>query len=113
MILNTGEKVHIIERRYFSDDLRRHFVGEVVQYEARVVRVKGIAWIYSPADGRFQKKPEKRERVLCLGDRLTINIIPPEVELEAIRYAFIEKIGLVVTDDKNFSLDINEFTANR
>lgn len=30
MILEPGEKVHVIVGRNFEADLRRHFVGEVV-----------------------------------------------------------------------------------
>jgi hypothetical protein len=29
MILEPGEKVHIIEHRYLADDVQRHVIGEV------------------------------------------------------------------------------------
>ena len=31
MPLKPNEKIHVIERRLFNEDVRRHFVGEVVE----------------------------------------------------------------------------------
>jgi len=42
MILEQGEKVHIIERRYFADDPRRHLIGKVAGCTEQSVRVKGV-----------------------------------------------------------------------
>jgi len=33
MILQPGEKLHVIHRRYFEKESRRHFVGIVEAYE--------------------------------------------------------------------------------
>jgi len=59
------------------------------------------------------RKPEKRVRVIFPGERLTINVIPPEVNLDEIDYATVPKKGLIVTDGKEFSLEISEFTVMR
>ena len=32
-ILSPGEKIHVMHRRRFEKDVRRHFVGEVESYE--------------------------------------------------------------------------------
>ena len=108
MILETGEKVHIIERRYFMEDLRRHFVGEIIKCTEYTIRVKGYAWVFDAVKG-FVSKPEVRERVMPLAARLTINIIPKEVRLEDIKYISSRNKGLVVTDGEKFSLNITEF----
>jgi len=113
MILDTGERVHIIERRYFPEDLRRHLIGEVTRCTENTIRVKGRVWVFDGAKGQFIQKPEERDRVVRLGDRLTINVIPPEVNLSEIRYVVTPQKGLVVTDGKKFSLDVSEFTATR
>ncbi len=113
MIIEPGGKVHIIERRYFAEDLQRHFIGEVVKTEPDAIRVKGHAWVFDSSKMEFVRKPEMRERVFYPRDRLTINIIPPDVDLEKIRYVTVPQKGLVVTDDNNFSLDINEFSVER
>jgi hypothetical protein len=113
MILEQGEKVHIIERRYFTDDVRRHLVGEVLKCTEQAVRVKGYVWVFDTMKGHFVRKPEKRERIICLGDRLTINIIPQETNLDAVEYVADPQKGLLATDGKSFFLEIIEFTVMR
>jgi hypothetical protein len=115
MLVEAGEKLHIIERRYFETDLRRHFVGEVISSMDTMIRIVGYVWIYNPSKGEFVRKPEKRERIFNLtGDnRLTINIIPKNVDIDQVTYKNIPERGLVVTDGKDFELDVSEFTALR
>jgi hypothetical protein len=113
MILEQGEKVHIVERRYFVDDIRRHLVGEVLKSSAHAIRLKGYVWVFDMANGRFVRKPEKRERVIYLGDRLTINLLPSEADLDTVEYVVDPQRGLVCTDNTSFSLEITEFTVMR
>ena len=113
MILEAGEKVHVIERRYFTEDLRRHFTGQVIKCTEQAVRLRGYAWVFDKVEGQFVMKPEERERIICFGDRMVINVIPKEVNLEEIQYVTLPEEGLVVTDGKDFMLEITEFTAMR
>jgi hypothetical protein len=112
MIFETGEKVHIIERRQFAEDLRRHIVGEIIMCTEHAIRLKGYVWVFDQMKG-FVRKPDKRERVIYLSDRSNINIIPAEVNLDEIKYVNVPKKGLFVTDGKKFSLEISEFGATR
>jgi hypothetical protein len=113
MILEQGEKVHIVERRYFVDDIRRHVVGEVLKCTEHAIRLKGYVWVFDSPNGRFVRKPEKRERIVYMGDRLIINVLPQEADLEATQYIADPQKGLQVTDEKSFFLEITEFTAMR
>lgn len=108
MILKVGEKVLIIERRYFAEDIRRHFVGEIIESSENAFRVKGHAWVFDTMIG-FVRKPEVRERVFYPNGRTTINIIPKEVNLDEIEYRDNAQKSIVVTDGKKLSLDITEF----
>jgi hypothetical protein len=111
MVLEIGEKVHIIERRYFQEDIRRHFVGEVLKCTENTIRLRGYAWVFDNLTRDFFRQPELRERVLHFGDRLTVNVIPKEVSLEEIKYARSRDKGLLVTDGKKFKLNITEFAG--
>lgn len=113
MILEQGEKIHIVERRFFTDDLRRHFIGQVLKCTEQAIRVEGYVWVFDATSGLFVRKPEVRERIIWLGDRLTINVIPPETNLDAVKYVLDPQQGLLVTDGENLFLEINEFTAMR
>lgn len=113
MILESGEKVHIVERRFFHEDIQRHFAGQVVNCTEQAVRLKGYTWIFDAMTGEFVRKPELRERIIPLGARLTINVIHPEAKLDRVKYVTDPRKGLVVTDGESFALDITEFTPSR
>ncbi len=112
-ILDIGEKVHIIDRRYFHEDLHRHFVGEVTRSTENAIRVKGHAWVFDTMKGVFVRKPDKRERVVYPSDRSLITIVPQEVDLDELKCLVMPEIGLVVTDGKQYSLSIDEFGPKR
>ncbi len=112
-VFEAGEKVHIIERRRFAEGLRRHFIGEIVRCAENAIRVRGRVWVFDTVNGGFVRKPELRERIICLDGWLTINGLPKEAILEEAKYVELPQRGLVITDGKNFSLDLTEFTATR
>jgi len=113
MIIEIQEKIHVMERRYFEEELRRHFVGEVVACTENAIRVRGYTWIFDKVKATFIRKPEKRERVIYPTDRTTINIIPKEIDLDELKYSIVAPKGLCITDGKKFSLEVSEFTAMR
>ena len=103
----VGEKVHIIEQKYFAEDLQRHMVGEVVKSSESALRIKGWVFVRDASKG-FVRKTGKRVRVVYPSDRTIINIIPQEVDIDQIKYVSTQGT-LVVTDGKQFTLDITEF----
>ncbi len=114
MILSPGEKIHLAIRRGFDGDLRRHFVGEVIQANDSIARVEGYAFILDSALNQFVKRPDKRTRLIGLADAGNIiNILPSEVDVDAVQYRMSEKRILTVTDNKTFCMEINEFGAGR
>ena len=113
MVISQGEKAHIIRRRNFVDDPRRHFIGEIKEVDGQVVRVEGYVFIFDPSKGEFFKKTQKRTTIIDLGDSgYVVNVIPMDINIEQLVYKNDEKT-LFVTDGKSFSLDINEFGVNR
>lgn len=108
-----GEKLHIITRRLFDGDLRRHFAGEVTAVSGELCEVRGYAFVFNPGVNRYDKRPELRTRLFSVGhDGLIVNKIPRETSITALDYRSVEK-GVVVTDGGTFSLDINEFGTSR
>ena len=78
MIVEVGEKVHIIERRYFENDVRRHFIGEVTRASERAIRLLGYVWAFDRSKGQYVMKTDIRERIIFPGERHLINILPKE-----------------------------------
>ena len=44
-VIDVGDKVHIITRRLFEDDIRRHFVGEVTRVSGELQEVQGYTFV--------------------------------------------------------------------
>ena len=109
MLLDIGEKVHVIERRMFESNVRRHFFGVVDRVDATAIRVTGYVFVYDSGMSGYVRGAELRTRIIPLATTgFVVNIAPAETDVEKVRY--VEKNGrLIVTDDGPFSLDINEF----
>jgi hypothetical protein len=108
MILEKGEKIHVIHRRHFQEEARRHFIGVVDGYESGVARVTGYIYSVDRAKFSFVKRPELRTRIVSLvsGD-LFINVIPSEVDLEKVVYKQEDRV-VRVTDGTDWHLDLSE-----
>lgn len=108
-VLAVGEKVHIINRRLFQDDPRRHFVGEVEAVSEGLARVRGYVFVFNSGKNEYEKRPDERVRVMSLLDAGNLtNVLPQDVRVEALHYVFAHG-RLALTDGSGYSLDINEF----
>ncbi len=114
MVVTIGEKLHIITRRLFEGDLRRHFVGEIAEVDGSLVRITGYSIIFDPWTNEHIKQTELRERVFNLGEAgLIVNILPKTLQVEKVDYRLTRDGRLVMTDGEGFMLDINEFSGRR
>lgn len=110
MILRSGEKIHVIHRRFYDKDQHRHFIGTVEAYENGVARVVGNVFTVDTVKFQYIRRPETRTRIIALssGD-LLVNVIPPHVNLDKISYKQ-EKKGVRVSDGSDWFLDLSEFS---
>jgi hypothetical protein len=114
LLLEIGEKVHIMIKRAFVGDIRRHFVGEIKKVDDNAIRVEGFVFIFDDGSNEYLRKPEIRTRIFSLIDaRIIINIIPSSTVIEKVTYRLSEDDRLEATDGENFQLDINEFGTKR
>lgn len=114
MILEIGEKIHVMVRRNFETDLRRHFIGEVTAISGLMVRVEGNVYVLNMGTSEYIQRPSKRVRLFGLADSGNIiNVLPSESDLANAVYTYTKDGRLVVTDKQTFSLDINEFSTNQ
>ncbi len=110
MVLQKGEKIHIIIRRRFEDDLRRHFIGEVLEVDGILVRTEGYVFVFDTVINQYIRRKDKRIRIVGLADSGNIiNVLPANADLKNTKYVENKEQRLVVTDEKTFELDINEF----
>ncbi|MGB7061488.1 MAG: hypothetical protein WBF13_03945 [Candidatus Zixiibacteriota bacterium] len=113
-VLEQGDKIHVMTRRRFEEDLRRHFVGEIQAAIDTAVRVVGYTFVFDGTVNEFVKRPEIRVRVFGLADSGNIiNVLTRTVDIKKVYYGQSKDKRLILTDGESFSLDINEFTHLR
>ena len=111
-VISVGEKLHIMTRRLFEADIRRHFAGEVTAVAADLIEVTGYTFIFNAGTTNYVKLPELRTRVFSPGQAgLIVNKIPRDVVVSNLDYRHINR-RLTFTDGKSFALDVNEFGAS-
>ena len=114
MLVEIDEKVHVVVRRAFETDLRRHFIGEIKVANGSIARIEGYLMVFDKSKNIFIKKPIVRNTIMDLSSSgYWVNIIPKDVKLEDLKYAYDIKDKLKLTDGKSFEIDINEFGAFR
>ena len=110
MIIASGDKVHVIYRALFESSTRRHFIGEVIVVIGTLCRLEGYVFVLDEESGLYKKKPEKRSTIMDLAESgYIVNVIESNINLADVTYRYLQNIGMVATDDKDFTLDINEF----
>jgi hypothetical protein len=108
-VVEVGEKLHIITRRNFGDDLRRHFAGTVRAVDGGAMRLEGYTFVFNPTSGEYRRRPEVRTRIFPIADgQLITNVLPADTILTSLQYIKRDD-RLVITDGSKFSLDVNEF----
>ena len=76
MIIEQGNKVHVIYRALFENSSRRHFLGEVQEAEGSVCRLEGFVFIYDQKSTMFLRREEKRITIIDLAESgYVVNII--------------------------------------
>jgi hypothetical protein len=110
MVIEVGEKLHIMYRTLYANSIRRHFVGEVIAVKDSICKLQGFVFIYDERSTEFQRKNNQRTTIMDVAESGFItNVIDSDVVISEIRYSYLHNVGLIATDDKNFVLNINEF----
>ena len=107
MILKPGEKVHVIHRQLYDDDVRRHFVGVVDACEGNLARVTGHLFAMDHKLNQFSKREGLRTRIIALDSGTTIlNVLPERVKIEDVTYQFHNADDIVVTDGTDWHFEL-------
>jgi len=114
MVIAQGDKLHIITRRLFESDLRRHFAGIVEEVSGTLIKIRGYVFVFDESDNQFVRRDEERTRIFSVSDSgLIINIIPAESDLPRLQYEIDARGRRMLTDGKAFALNVTEFGAIR
>jgi hypothetical protein len=109
MILKAGEKVHAGLLAQYEGQVRRAFIGVVEAYEHGVARIRGKSWLYDPMEGVYVPKGDERIRLVSVASgRYVINVLPPETNMENLRYHRRPDAALLLTDGEALMMDVSE-----
>lgn len=108
-LLEPGEKVHVIERRLFNGDARRHFIGQVESVADNAFRATGYVFVGNPMTASFDRREPARTRIIPLvSPGVILNIIPQDVDITAARYDMAGENRLVVRSS-GWQMFLDEF----
>jgi hypothetical protein len=100
-LLTPGENIHVIHRRRFEKDIRRHFVGTVEACETGVVRAAGYVFVIDEQNQHlFTRRPDRRTKLIPVASgEVIVNVQPEDLDIEQIRYE-LDGRRLWVTDGR-------------
>lgn len=105
MVLEKDDIVHVVIRRTFEGDLRRHFIGEIIDCSGAIAKLRGNTILFDRGKNQFIKKPEIRTTIMNLAESgYIVNFIPKNVLLDSLQYAFSKDHKLFLTDWQILSL---------
>ena len=89
--IQVGDKLHIITRRRFENDIRRHFVGEVTAISDGLQEIRGFAFVFSAGVNEYRRRPEPRTRLFSVAqDGFIVTKIPPDSVIATLNYMLLE-----------------------
>lgn len=108
MLFNTGDKVHVLVRRNFDGDVRRHLIGMVERSSEHAILVQGRKAVYDNSSANYDILSEINSQVVSLVDSgVIITHIPEHVKLDELYYQYNPGMT-VITDGKEWTLRITE-----
>jgi uncharacterized protein YllA (UPF0747 family) len=79
-----------------------------------IVRLLGYTIIFDKTKNVFVKSREVRATIMDLAESgYIVNFIPDDVNIADLIYKYDNEKKLIMTDEKSFTLDINEFGISR
>jgi len=106
--VRDGDRVVIIDRRLFRDDITRIFVGVVEECEDRVIRARGFGYHVNPYEvAGMEPRGEERVRVVAIDAGDIIFLLPRDQDIGRLHLKRSPK-AMSLTDGK-FAMDLSDF----
>jgi hypothetical protein len=108
--VQCNDRVLVIDRKLFRDDVTNMFVGVVEDYEEGFVRARGYAYHIHPYEMGTERRAEERVRLISLYSGDVIYVLPLELNIAQIQIRRSPKT-LILTDGQSFSMDLTDCLA--
>jgi hypothetical protein len=108
-LLETGDRIAVIDRKLFRDDNTRLFVGVVEDYENGVARASGFGYHINPYEvAGTERRAEERTRLVAVSSWDVVYVLPKEIDIGDLQVRRSPK-SLVLTDGKSLMMDLSEW----
>ncbi len=108
--VHCNDRVLVIDRKHFRDDVTNMFVGVVEDYEEGFLRVRGYAYHIHPYEMGTERRAEERVRLVTLYSGDVVYVLPGELNVSQIQIRRSPK-SLVLTDGQTFTMDLTDCLA--
>jgi len=108
--LLSNDRVLVVDRKLFRDDVTNMFVGVVEDYEDGFVRARGYAYHIHPYEMGTERRAEERMRVFSLYSGDVIYLLPHNLDIAQIQIKRTPKT-LILTDGQSFQMDLTDCLA--
>jgi hypothetical protein len=84
MLLESGNKLLVTHRRLFERDAARYFVGEVLAYDAGIVKLKGYSFVRDIGSSQLLRKDDARTKLVSLSaGSFIVYQLPDDVDISS------------------------------
>ncbi len=108
--VHSNDRILVIDRKHFRDDVTNMFVGVVEEYEEGIVRMRGYAYHIHPYEMGTERRAEERVRLVALSSGDVVYVLPRDLNVSQIQIRRSPK-SLVLTDGQSFTMDLTDCLA--
>jgi|SRR5579875_1098979 hypothetical protein len=106
--IHPNDRLLIIDRKLFRDDVTNLFVGVVEEYEEGVVRLRGYSYHINPYEIGTEKRAGERVRVVSVGGGDVIYVLPREMNITQVEVRRSPK-SLILSDSQLVTMDLTDY----
>jgi hypothetical protein len=108
--VHPNDRLLIIDRKLFREDLTRFFVGVVEDCEEGVVRMHGYSYQINPYQIGPEKRGDERIRIFSLHGTDICYVLPRELNIAQLAVTHTAK-SVTLSDGQAWSLDLTDYLA--
>ena len=108
--VHSNDRILVIDRKLFRDDVTNMFIGVVEDYEEGFVRARGYAYHIHPYEMGTERRAEERVRLVSLYSGDVVYLLPREVNVSQIQVRRSPK-SLILSDGQTFTMDLTDCLA--
>ena len=108
-MLESGNKLLVAHRRMFESEQPRYFVGEVVTYDAGIVKLAGYSFARdNMSDGGFLRKDDARIKIVAISSgTFIVYQLPDQTAVEKVHFEATDG-DLRLTDGNVLNMNLTE-----